>query len=69
MYVGEIMTRFAYFPFRIGCNVREKEGRHTGRVEAVVNNVVKVRWHDNDWVTWFEYPHEELTIMQGDATC
>jgi hypothetical protein len=32
--------------------VREKDGRHTGRVEAIGNFIVKVRWDDTGWFSW-----------------
>lgn len=40
-----------------GDRVLEKDGRHYGKVESVLNGVVKVRWLGNDWVSWL-YPYE-----------
>ena len=35
-----------------GDRVRERDGRHTGRVEAINHGAfVVVRWHDNGWLS------------------
>jgi hypothetical protein len=38
-----------YFPWGCGDKVREKDGRHVGRVEAVIFNTVRVLWEDTGW--------------------
>ena len=39
----------------VGDPVREREGRHIGRVVAVVwSRDVKVRWDDTGWIEWLD---------------
>jgi hypothetical protein len=38
---------------RTGDAVYEVEGRHVGRVEAIVNSsIVKIKWHDTGWISY-----------------
>jgi hypothetical protein len=40
---------------RCGDKVREPEGRHTARVEAIFHgSTVKVRWDETGWISEFE---------------
>ena len=49
----------------MGCGdtVRERDGRHTGRVEHIENSwLVKVRWHDTRWISYLH--RSELTVIE-----
>ena len=50
----------------VGDHVREQDGRHVGRVEAIWNSAfVKVRWLETRWVS--ELPLGTLVkIRKGD---
>jgi hypothetical protein len=38
---------------RTGHAVRETEGRHVGRVEAIENSsIVKIKWDDTGWISY-----------------
>lgn len=41
--------------FSCGDRVREPEGRHHARVEAMDGVDVKVRWFDSGWVSTFHF--------------
>lgn len=41
--------------FRIGEHVREKEGRHIGRVTAIFSSILyRVVWMDTGWISELE---------------
>lgn len=48
------------FPFGCGDFVREKEGRHVGRVSAVIFDSVVVRWVDTGWRSDFTADQIEI---------
>jgi hypothetical protein len=43
---------------RLGCDVREKDGRHCGKYEAVVHGLHKVRWYGTGWVSYFAFKED-----------
>jgi hypothetical protein len=46
-----------------GDRVREKDGRHEGRVEAIFNSaIIRVRW-DNGWISEFQLMDNELVNL------
>lgn len=52
---------------RLNCGdtVVEIDGRHTGRVEAILNSAfVKVRWHDTGWISFI--PLNDLVKLRGE---
>jgi len=41
-----------WMKLRCGDTVTERDGRHTGRVEAIFGSAtVRVRWHDTGWLS------------------
>lgn len=49
----------------VGDKVREHDGRHIGRVEAIFNSaLVKVRWDDSGWFS--ELSLNELTKAETE---
>lgn len=48
-------------PFCCGDTVCEIDGRHTGRVEAIIQSTVKVRWA-NGWISYLQ--PDELEIVE-----
>jgi hypothetical protein len=44
-----------WMELRVGDRVRERDGRHVGRVEAIHNSaLVKVRWEGTGWFSELE---------------
>ena len=41
--------------FACGDLVREKDGRHVGRVEYLEGPMVRVRWLDSGWLSEFNF--------------
>ena len=40
-----------WMKLRCGDRVAEREGRHVGRVEAIVHShIIRVRWEDSGWI-------------------
>ena len=43
-----------WMKLRCGDRVAEREGRHVGRVEAIVHShIIRVRWEDSGWISEF----------------
>jgi hypothetical protein len=52
----------------LGDLVRERDGRHVGRVEAIHwSNTVKVRWLETGWVS--EVPLNEIERQADNESC
>lgn len=50
-----------WMKLRCGDRVTERDGRHIGRVEAIINSaVIRVRWEDSGWISEFVLRHDEL---------
>jgi len=50
---------------RVGDIVREKDGRHLGRIDAIINSVTaKVTWLDTGWKQ--ELPLADLVIVDKE---
>lgn len=50
-----------WMKLRCGDRVAEREGRHVGRVEAIVHShIIRVRWEDSGWISEFVLRHDEL---------
>jgi len=50
-----------YTRLNCGDTVRERDGRHLARVEAVIWPDVKVKWHDTGWVSWLD--RDDLVVV------
>ena len=51
-----------WLAFGCGDRVREKEGRHVGRVEAVISGtLVRVKW-ENGWIS--EHDADDLILVK-----
>ncbi len=54
--------------FNCGDMVREKEGRHIGRVEAVLwATKIKVRWEENGWTE--QLSRRDLIVVEKARNC
>jgi hypothetical protein len=53
-----------WMKFNCGDVVREKGGRHTGRVEQIKwGNTIVVRWHCTGWLSDFNLHDKELELV------
>jgi len=46
-----------------GDRVRETEGRHVARLEAISNGFARIRWEDSGWLS--DYPTEDLVVLKS----
>ena len=50
-----------WMKLQCGDRVSERDGRHIGRVQAIVNSaIIRVRWEDSGWISEFVLRHDEL---------
>lgn len=50
-----------WMKLRCGDRVIERDGRHVGRVEAIMNSaIVCIRWEDTGWLSEFLLRHDDL---------
>ncbi len=53
-------TASSWMKLNTGDRVRERDGRHIGRVEAICwSRLVKVRWEDTGWFSELEFNEVE----------
>ncbi len=41
--------------FRCGEPVREKDGRHVGKITAMFDRMVKVVWEETGWISFLDF--------------
>ena len=50
-----------WMKMQCGDRVTEIDGRHVGRVEAIINSsIVRVRWEDTGWISEFRLRDADL---------
>jgi hypothetical protein len=53
-----------WMKLRCGDTVTEVDGRHEGRVEAIIHSAtIRVRWSDNGWISEFRLRDNALVNL------